>query len=509
METEIVFCERCGVSIPETDLARVRQETGGRDLCANCIGTGRAAPGGLGGAPGVEGDLKLYFCENCRISIAVSDVLTRTAKPEGPGYLCAVCSRSTPAEKVARRTAVEREMAAMTDDPAARGRPQADPIYFCDSCNSSIPATYVATGRALVQAGRTYCERCRPRLEAESLRSRPGVGAAPVVAAAFLAAAATAAGLVAWERWDAADKGREQESAVQAGLSSVRSDVRAARDLGATAREQSERNERAQKDLERKIDGLRAEVVAARAAAEKAVAQPTGSDRVARLERQVADLGESMKLLREDMAVLATERRSQVPPPPAPPTEAKVAPEPPAPDGGMPGGDAPPEAGKGASPSPTQVSAKAQRCVMQLEDKDEGIRFAAALELGKLGEVAVWPALAKRLHADEDYFVRRACAQTLGDLRAYSAFPELADALLDPEEFVAIQSHRVLLDWIKEDLRRQLGRDPSEKEVAAKDFGFKQSQVKSERKRVVDRAKRWWDENRDRILAAAEAKKDR
>jgi hypothetical protein len=497
METEIVFCERCGVSIPESDLSRVRQESGGRNLCANCVGPGRAVPD----PAGLDGDLKLYFCENCRVSIAVSDVLTRTAKPEGPGYLCAVCSRSTPAEKVARRTAVDLEMAAIAGGPAGPGRPLPDPIYFCDTCNSSIPATFVATGRALVKAGRTYCERCRPRLEGESPRSRPGVGAAPVVAAALLAAAATAAGVVAWERWSEEDRRRDQDTGVQADLSTIRSDLRTARGAGETAMELSNRNDRALKDLERKMDGLRAEVIAARAAAEKAASQPSGADRIARLERQVSDVAESMKLLREDMAVLATERRT---PPPAP---EKTPPEPPAPEGGSggkepaPGSVSVPSGGKGGVPAPP--GPQTQGKIALLDDKDSGVRFAAAIDLGKLGDVSAWPALAKKLHSDEDIFVRRACAQSIGDLRAYEAFPDLADALLDPEEFVAIQSHRVLQDWMKEDLRRQLGRDPTEKEVAARDFGFKQGQVKSERKRVADRAKKWWDENRDRVLAAS------
>ena len=86
METEIVFCERCGVSIPEHEIAASRQASGGRDLCPTCL-----AP-----SLGSGGDLQLYFCENCRVSIAVSDVLTGAAKPEGAGYLCAVCGRSTP-----------------------------------------------------------------------------------------------------------------------------------------------------------------------------------------------------------------------------------------------------------------------------------------------------------------------------------------------------------------------------------------------------------------------------
>jgi hypothetical protein len=474
METEIVFCERCGVSIPETDLARLRQASGGRDLCATCV------------APPADGDLKLYFCENCRVSIAVTDVLTGAAAPEGPGYLCAGCGRSTPAERMARRTAVEREMAAV--GLPGRG-PAADPIYFCDACNSSIPASLVATGRALVRGGRTYCERCRPRLEAERPHARPGVGFLPVLAAALLAAAATAAGL-AWKD-GAREEGlaRDRNALVDEGIAEVRREARAARSAAETARETADRLDRAALALERKVDGVKVEALAARAAADKAGSQPNGADRVARLERHLADLEEALKILREDMAVLAGERLK------APPAVVEGPPEAP---------ETPPPSPQ-PMPAPGEVvpSPQVQRYIVQLDDKDAGVRFAAAIEIGKLGERTAWQALAKRLKADDDPFVRRACARSIGDLRAYEAFPDLLEAFLDGEEYVAIQSNRVLMSWMKEDLHAQLERDPTEKELAARDFGFKQNQAKSDRKKVADKARKWWDDNRERMLAAA------
>ena len=56
---------------------------------------------------------------------------------------------------------------------------------------------------------------------------------------------------------------------------------------------------------------------------------------------------------------------------------------------------------------------------------------------------------------------------------------------MDGEEFVAIQSWRVV------------------KEMAGQEFGFKQNQAKGERRKVADRAKKWWEENRERLLPAA------
>ena len=463
METEIVFCERCGVSIPEGDLPGLRQASGGRDLCRNCT----AVPAG--------GDLRLYFCENCRVSIAVTDVLTKAAVPEGPGWLCSPCSRSTPAERMARRTAVEREMAA---PPPGAPAPPTDPIYFCDACNSSIPATLVATGRALVKGGRTYCERCRARVEAASVGARPGVGFLPVLAAALLAAAGTAAGLALRDAGREEDRARERDSALDSAVADLRREMRAARTSGETARETVERLDRAQKDLERKLDGIRVEAMAARAAADRAAAAATPTEKLVRLERWIAELQESQKVLREDVAMLAAERSKAAPPPPPPapaPSEGTgmdTAP-PPAPDAG--GGDAAP-----AGPSP-----QVQRCIALLEDKDAGVRFSAAIELGKLGDRSAWQALAKRLRTDDDTFVRRACARSIGELKAYDAFPDLVEALGDGEEYVAIQASRVI------------------KEMAGQDFGFKQSQVKGDRKKVADRAKSWWNDNKDRLAPGA------
>jgi hypothetical protein len=493
METEIVFCERCGVSIPEQDVAHARQASGGRDLCRTCLGPD--APAAVPGVPpSAEGDLKLYFCENCRVSIAVSDVLTGTAKAEGPGYLCAVCSRSTPAEKVARRTAVERDMAAVAGVPGGAAQPAGDPIYFCDACNSSIPATLVATGRALVSRGRTYCERCRPRVESERSRSGTGVGAAPIVAAAFLAAAATAAIALALQQGVEGSRDKDRDAAVDAALGELRRDVRTARGSAETARDIVERTDRALREIEGKIGAARSEAQAARAAAERVASQPSGAERVARLERQVADLGEAVKLLREDLATLASERRAAAGPPEKSASDPPPMDTPPAPTSGteVPPGPAP---GSGA-PSP-----QVQKCIGLLDDKDAAVRFSAAIELGKLGDRSAVPALARRFHGDDDPFVRRACARTIGDLKAYEAFQDLVDGLTDSEEYVALQAYRVIMDWVRDNMRRHLGHVPTEreeKEIMAFDFGFKQNQAKGDRRKVGERAKKWWDENKDR-----------
>ena len=462
MEAEIVFCERCGISIPETEVTRFREASGGRDLCPNC-----RVPAGVD-----EGDLQLYFCENCRVSIAVSDVLTGKAIPEGLGYHCSPCALSTPAERDARRAAVEREMADIAAPPAPFPRTAAAPLYFCEGCNASIPAASVATGRALVDGGRTWCEGCRPR-GAAAHSPGTGGGVVPVVAAALLAAAVTAAGFVVWERSDRDLRGEKAGAERDRELENLRRDVRAARAAADGARSESaERLDRAVKESDRRIEAMRAEVQAARTAAEASASRAgtVGTDRVAKIESRMGDLEEEMGIGLRSMADKIERVASRTPASvPGVPPETATAPPPPTPT------EAPPKAA-------TELSAEAKRLSELLKDKTAELRFAAAIDLGKLGEKAAWPALVESLKKDDDPFVRRACCRSLGELKAYEAFPDLIHALMDGEEYVAKQASMVI------------------KEMAGQDFAYKQNQTKGDRRKVADRAQKWWEENKARLV---------
>jgi hypothetical protein len=474
VETEIVFCERCGVSIPESEVARVRQASGGRDLCPNCVHPRREA----------DGDLRLYFCENCRVSIAVSEVLTGLARPDGTGYLCSVCTRATPAERVTRRTAVEREMAAAAAPAAAPRHAGADPIYFCDVCTASIPAAHVATGRAVVQSGRTLCERCGARPGAGRIHEQPGPGAVPVLAAGLLAVAIGAGGWAAWQAWGAAAPAAPAADADA--VAALRRDAARDRaDNAAALAQVTQKAEAAIRGLEARAD---AALAAARAAEQLAAAKARGADgldgRMDDMDGRMDDIEDEIRALRgavADRRDAAAESPMPMPPPAPEMTEGEPGPDP-APAGGA------------VSRDPADA---VKRCVALLKDKEIGVRFAAALELGKIAgkrapkieggptETAdfdyAWPALAQSMRKDDDAFVRRACARSLGEIKAWDAFPELCEAMLDQEEYVALQGSRVI------------------KEMAGQDFGFRQNQAKADRKRVSERAKKWWEENKDRI----------
>jgi hypothetical protein len=456
---EIVFCERCGVSIPEHQLAGSLVATGGRNLCASCL------------VPPSEGDLRLYFCENCRVSIPVSSVITGQVRAEGSGYLCGVCSTLAPVDRASRRSAVERDLA----QPGTVRRAAADPIYFCDSCNGSIAAVAVATGRALVRSGRTYCERCRPRVEAGAVSAGPGF--VPVFAAALLAAAVTAGGLAAWEGRRAEDpkEAAAGQAVLRRELEEARAELRRTREAVGIARvEDAAALDRMAAELRK---GLEATAAEGRAVAEEARSLRAivgggveGPDRlqavagrVDRLDRGLQDLARSVDGL---AAVVEGMKGPAAPPPPPPTADAPPAsPEPPAP---------------ATDPA---VPDAVTRSIALLADRDAGVRFQSAIELGRLGHKAAAAALAESLSRDEDVFVRRACARSLGELKAFEAFPALVDAIGDREEYVARQVAKVL------------------HELAGQDFGFKNDQPKPDRKRVADRARKWWEENRERLLA--------
>ena len=467
---EIVFCERCGVSIPEHQVVGVRQASDGRDLCATCSGPGA-----------VDGDLPLYFCENCSVSIAVSEVITGQARTEGTGYLCGVCARSSPAERSARRTAVEREL--------SRGVSAAEAVAA-----TAAPRT---PDDALVRGGRTWCVSCRVRVEAEGVSAPASAGFVPVLAAALLASAATAAGFLAFEGGKAEDEAKAR-ARVTGELEALRSEIRRERLSDAAARDSLQAALGGPlTTLERDLGVVRADARAAREGSERLAAvlgtdRPDRPDRLAVLEGRVGSVEGQM---RERFADLEKRIEVQLA---AALEQVRLAAE----DAAMSGsGGTDPGAGStsgGGStdtpPSPDATGPPAglddqtQKVIALLKDLDAGVRFSAAIELGKLGNRAVWKALVEALKKDDDVFVRRACVRSLGELKAYDAFPDLVEALTDSEEYVAKQASMVV------------------KEMAGQDFGYKQSQSKSDRKRVAERAGKWWEDNRDRLAPGSTTK---
>jgi len=89
----------------------------------------------------------------------------------------------------------------------------------------------------------------------------------------------------------------------------------------------------------------------------------------------------------------------------------------------------------GTEPTPTGSSADQARLLHDLTHPDPGVRTAAAVALGELGEGGTIPARAEALN-DREWSVRLAVVEALGRIGGPRAIPPLMDALTDPNEQV-------------------------------------------------------------------------
>ncbi|MHC4859522.1 MAG: HEAT repeat domain-containing protein, partial [Planctomycetota bacterium] len=159
-------------------------------------------------------------------------------------------------------------------------------------------------------------------------------------------------------------------------------------------------------------------------------------------------------------------KRSRVAaPPPAEP--GKVGrPDPEKPDAKPPARETP--------PSSEEAPVEVRNWIEELGDKDAGVRFNAAVKLGDSGYKPAWKALSKVLAKDDDTFVRRVAARSIGKLNAWKSVPALIEILGESEYFVAVAAKQAL------------------EKITGRDFGYRENLSKTERKRVVQKARDWW-----------------
>jgi len=439
---KIYFCEKCGVSIPLQEVVGGRATArDGKTYCQNCH-------------PGVQkesGELELYFCDNCGVSIPLQDVITDRAKSEGDKVICTECSPLTSTQRAVRRDRIRQEL---EEKEESRYR-----LHFCDRCNTSIPQSHLITGRAAMQGGRTFCERCKPRASAR--RSGSGSGILVVLLVATIAAL----GYVAFSgKGIFADNSAEEKKLAENAqrLENVYAKIG---DLDSTIRqsntEMSEFSSRLS-DLEKRQQAL--------AAKEKKVSELATEfrgkqdDFQEEVEGRLASKDNAIRGLEAKIAELARRmealKKARAAAPPAQPAPAGARPE-----------VAP---SKPEVPKVEEAPADVQKYVNQLDADEEGLRFAAAVELGRIGHPTAIDPLIRVLEKDKDYFVRRAAARSLGDMNAWVAVPALIDTLGDKEFFVAIAAHQAV------------------KNITGQDFGFKENMSKNEVRKVINKARDWW-----------------
>ena len=444
---ELHFCTVCGYSIPNVEVeSGAARGADGRLLCTEHRPAAVPSPRA---AARDDDELELLFCANCRVSVPVSDHRSGRARREYGSLLCAVCAKADPGTRAARREAVEAEMAADVEanDPVQARR--------CAVCSAAVPQSHIVTGKALVSGDSVTCEACR----AASVRTGGGF-LRTLVLVVVVAAVAGGVGYVVGPLVLQKDQ-VDPVAPLQARVTGIETQIAnlerrptdpAAGERRALAAELGKVRAAVDEDVRDEIAALRSELAGVRS--ELAREDARGDQRLARLEAQVDEIMKSL-------AARANEPRPE-PPVVVPPDRPR---------------DSDPPAESGAEP-PAVNPEVVRLCKDLLESPEDGVRFPAANELGRLGDEAAIPALAHALVNDKHFLVRRACARSLNMLKAWLAVPALIAALEDKEAYVAQQANFAL------------------RSITGEDFDVTQDQSPSERKRRAKKAGKWWDDNK-------------
>ena len=445
---ELHFCSVCGYSIPnvEVDSGEARGE-GGRLFC------GEHRPGVAAAKPETD-EFELLFCANCRVSVPASDHRSGRARSEYGSLLCGVCAKADPGMRAARREAVEAEMAADVEanDPVQARR--------CGVCAAAVPQSHIVTGKALVSGDTVTCEACR----AAAVGSGAGAGFLRTFAlVVVVAAVAGVVGYVVGPMMLRQDK-TDPIAPLQAQINGLQKQVTELerRPLDGGTKGRAELTAEIGRVRTLVAEGLREEIAALRSEltgvrGELAREDARTEQRLSRLEGQIDEIVKSLT------------SRGDGPPREVVRDEPPVRPKPPVPTDDQP-----------ETPVMSDVNPEVVRLAKDLLDSPEdGVRFPAANELGRIGDEAAIPALAYALVNDKHFLVRRACARSLNTLKAWYATPALVDALEDKEAYVAQQANFAL------------------RSVTGEDFQVTQDQSVSERKRRAKKARKWWDDNKD------------
>jgi HEAT repeat protein len=127
-----------------------------------------------------------------------------------------------------------------------------------------------------------------------------------------------------------------------------------------------------------------------------------------------------------------------------------------------------------AGPSEATVKAAVVEHAAQLGSDEAGVRFKAAVQLGKLRHPDAIAHLLPVLAGDPDLFVRRACARSLGHIRRKAAVPGLIEALVDKEVYVGLECSKAL------------------RRITGVSQGYDVASSPEARSAVRDRWRAWW-----------------
>jgi hypothetical protein len=441
---ELYFCGECQISIPQGEIeSGVATSPDGQHFCAEHRTAGAAAGGGLEPDP-----FELLFCSNCRVSIPQTDARSGRARRQYGSLMCAVCSKADPGERAARREAVEAEMNADVDEN--------DPL----AAFSAVP---VATASPAMSGS-------------SSSSGRSGSSFAVLVVLVFGAClvAGVAGGSLLLRDDPVPQKDWAPELArvetqlqdLQDKLEDAQSENRKLRKVLEDGLEESSRGIEARvSERQKTLTGQLGDLAQRSDAANRQLAE-----KAAKHEGMLSQLSEQVKALTASMGNRRDSGGGNEKPPAGGNDEGGAGPV--VPPAGNGDGAVKPDTVRPPDPKVVQL------CNDLLDPtQDDSVRFPAATELGRLGDVMAIPYLSRALLADQHFLVRRACARSLGTLKAWNSTPMLIQALQDKEAYVAQQASYAL------------------QSITAEDWGVTQDQALGERKRRAREAARWWEKN--------------
>ena len=442
---ELYFCGKCQISIPQGEIeSGAASSPDGQYFCADHRTAGAPVGGGAEPEP-----FELLFCSNCRVSIPQTDARSGRARRQYGSLMCAVCSKADPGERAARREAVEAEMNADVDEN--------DPL----AAFSAVP---IATASPPISGSGSSAPRERSGSSFAVL--------VVLVVGACLVAGVAGASLLREEPpepkdWkDDFDRVAMQVQGLQDDLATAQTkNDRLRKVLEAGLDESSRGIEARVSDRQKTLTGQLGDLAQRTNAANRQLAE-----KAAKHEGMISQLSEQVKALTASMGNRRDSSGGDDQPPEGGRNEGGAGPV------------VPPVGNGDGAVKPDTVRPPDPKVVQLCNDlldptQDDSVRFPAATELGRLGDVMAIPYLSRGLIADKHFLVRRACARSLGNLKAWNSTPMLIQALQDKEAYVAQQASYAL------------------QSITAEDWGVTQDQALGERKRRAREAARWWKKN--------------
>lgn len=434
---EIIFCDRCNSSIPESAIENGSAVLdGGRGFCKDCRSQIEDSS---------FGD-QVHFCDQCNVSISVAEIREGAASFQGGKLYCEDCATSSvgPAGAASGGVASDTvQHGSVAYEPATR-------LHERTRRESRVVRIVAVLAVLFVTGILSVMMVFFPdRFPLGGGKASTGEGAAASAVDPGDPGDSETVATIGSESGDESDEGLSSSSSTSGPASSGEVD----RLTGVLA------------GIEARLENLeRAAAADTRGDERFAVVEDSIRDLEARSTSALEALGSdlsSMRALLESMSSTVAAK-----------DDAAVAAT-----GAV--GDGVAEDPVSEEPPAAAGDPELDAVLADLVASEAGKRFSALVELGRRGDAGQTAAVAEVLLNDEDFVVREFAANVLGNFGVPAAVAPLITALRDPAPSVVMASD--------EALRR----------ITRKNFGMKRRSSASAREDVVRKWEAWWKKNAD------------